>query len=79
MFYNDGPCRDRTYDQEIGQQVADKTKLEIAHEIKKIEPNAHITVHYIPIENNRHMIVLEVPQGKHIPYVDLGRENWTPC
>ncbi|MEI6095133.1 MAG: ATP-binding protein [Gammaproteobacteria bacterium] len=57
----------------IGQQIADKTKLEIAHEIKKIEPNAHITVHYIPIENNRHMIVLEVPQGKHIPYVYEAR------
>ena len=57
----------------IGQQVADKTKLEIAHEIKKIEPNTQITVHYIPIENNRHIIVLEVPQGKHIPYVFEAR------
>lgn len=53
----------------IGQQVADKTKLELANEIKKIEPNVQISVHYIPIENGQQVIVLEVPQGKHAPYV----------
>ena len=53
----------------IGQQVADKTKLEIAHESKKIEPNTPIDVHYIPIANDLHVIAVEVPQGKYIPYV----------
>lgn len=53
----------------IGQQVSDKTKLELANEIKKIEPNVPIFVHYIPLENDLQVIVLEVPQGKHAPYV----------
>ena len=53
----------------IGQQVSDKTKLELANEIKKIEPNVPISVHYIPIENGLQVIVLAVPQGKHAPYV----------
>ena len=53
----------------IGQQVADKTRLDLANEIKKIEPNVQISVHYIPVENGQQVIVLEVPQGKHAPYV----------
>ena len=57
----------------IGQQVTDKTKLEIAHEIKKIEPNEQITVNYLPVTDNLQVIVLEVPQGKHIPYAYNAR------
>lgn len=57
----------------IGQHVADKTKLEIACEIKKIEPNAQISVHYIPIGHKLQVIALEVPPGKHIPYVYEAR------
>ncbi len=57
----------------IGQQVTDKTKLEIAHEIKKIEPHAQITVHYLPITDHLQIIALEVPQGSHIPYAYEAR------
>lgn len=57
----------------IGQQVADQTKQDIAHELKKIEPYAPIEIHYIPIKNDQQIIMIEVPQGKHTPYAYDGR------
>src|SRR5258708_4666893 len=47
----------------VGQDVADSTRLEIAREIKKIEPPAHIDVHYVPIKDGKFVIVLEVILG----------------
>jgi ATP-dependent DNA helicase RecG len=57
----------------IGQQVADQTKQDIAHELKKIEPYAPIEIHYIPIKNDHQIIMIEVPEGKHTPYAYDGR------
>ncbi|HAT9314953.1 TPA: transcriptional regulator [Legionella pneumophila subsp. pneumophila] len=57
----------------IGQNVSDHTKQEIAKEIRKIEPNAPIDIHYIPLNNEQQIIILEVPEGKHIPYTYDGR------
>jgi ATP-dependent DNA helicase RecG len=57
----------------IGQSITDYTKQELANEIKKIEPNAQIEIHYVPLENNNQVIVLEVPPGKHTPYAYDGR------
>lgn len=57
----------------VGQDVADSTRLEIAREIKKIEPPAHIDVHYVPIKDGKFVIVLEMILGRHAPYVYDGR------
>ncbi|EEZ95974.1 TPA: putative DNA binding domain-containing protein [Legionella pneumophila] len=57
----------------IGQNVSDQTKQEIAKEIRKIEPNAPIDIHYVPFNNELQIIVLDVPEGKHAPYTYDGR------
>lgn len=57
----------------IGQNVSDNTKQELANEIRKIEPNAFIDIHYIHLNNDKQIIVLEVPEGKHVPYTYDGR------
>ena len=57
----------------LGQQVSDRTKQEIANEIRKIEPHAHIEVHYVAIGDAKQLIVIDVPAGKHAPYVFDGR------
>jgi len=57
----------------IGQDVTDNTRQEIAREIKKIEPPAHVDVHYVPTETGKFVIVLDVIFGSHAPYVYDGR------
>lgn len=57
----------------IGQQVSDNTKQDIANEIRKIEPNAPIEIHYVRLENHHQIIVLEVHTGSHAPYTYDGR------
>jgi ATP-dependent DNA helicase RecG len=57
----------------IGQQVSDNTKQDIANEIRKIEPNAPIEIHYVHLENHHQIIVLEVQAGKYAPYTYDGR------
>ena len=57
----------------IGQNVTDNTKQELAREIKKIEPKAQIEIAYVPINDSNQVIVIEVPSGKHIPYIYDGR------
>ncbi len=61
--------------QVIGQHVTDNTRQEIAREIKKIEPPVHqqINIDYVPIEDNKFVIVLDVTAGIHAPYTYDGR------
>ena len=57
----------------IGQHVNDKTKQELAREISKIEPPISPKIYYIDIGEDKHVIVIKVPQGEHIPYAYDGR------
>ncbi len=57
----------------IGQDVTDNTRLEIANEIKKIEPTATVDVHYIKLKENKFVIAIHVNSGDHIPYIYDGR------
>jgi len=57
----------------VGQEISDRTRIEIANEIKKIEPTASIDVHYIPVKENKFVIAIHVDAGKHVPYVYDGR------
>lgn len=59
--------------QMIGQDVTDNTRQEIAREISKIEPPTEIKIDYVPIENNRTIIVIHVEKGMHAPYTYDGR------
>ena len=54
--------------QSVGQNVTDNTKKELAKEIKKIEPKPHVDIAYIQLSPDKHVIVIHVPPGKHIPY-----------
>ena len=53
----------------VGQDVTDNTRLEIANEIKKIEPSYPVEVEYIPITGNKFVIRIHVHQGQHAPYI----------
>lgn len=57
----------------IGQNVTDRTKQELANEIRKIEPKASIEIYYLTVATNLQVIVLDVHAGKHAPYVYDGR------
>jgi ATP-dependent DNA helicase RecG len=56
----------------IGQQISDNTHQEIANELRKIEPAAHIAVDYVKVDDKQ-VIIMQAPAGKHIPYVYDGR------
>src|ERR1700722_12551142 len=55
----------------MGQDITDNTRLEVANEIKKIEPSAIelIDIKYIKTDKNKFVIVIHVDPGNHIPYV----------
>lgn len=57
----------------IGQNVSDNTKQEIAKEIRKIEPHVSIGIHYLPLNDEKQIILLDIPEGKHVPYIYDGR------
>ncbi len=57
----------------IGQDVTDNTRLEIANEIKKIEPAPTIDIQYIKVKENKFVISFYVNAGDHIPYIYDGR------
>jgi len=58
----------------VGQDVTDKTRKEIAAELKKIEPHAKaIDIEYVPIEDKRQAIVMRVGYGENAPYTYDGR------
>jgi ATP-dependent DNA helicase RecG len=58
-----------------GQDVTDNTRQEIAREIKKIEPPAQgqIGIKFVPTQENKFVIALEVLKGGHAPYTYDGR------
>ena len=53
----------------VGQNVTDNTRKEIAREINKIEPPVHIDVTYVPLDNDKSVIVLEARAEPYSPYV----------
>jgi ATP-dependent DNA helicase RecG len=53
----------------VGQTVTDRTRQEIANEIKKIEPFASVEVNYVPFGEKKSVISLKVLVGTHRPYV----------
>lgn len=57
----------------IGQDISDKTKQAIAHELGKLEPPVQIDVHYVPVKGNKQVIVFQTKSGPHQPYVYDGR------
>lgn len=59
----------------VGQDVSDGTCKEIASETNKIEPasQGHLKVDYIPLEDKKYVIAINVKPGDHAPYVYDGR------
>jgi len=59
----------------VGQEVADKTRKEIAEKISDIEPPAQSEIHvdYVSIGDSKHIIVIKVKTGVHVPYAFDGR------
>ena len=59
----------------VGQDVSDRTKQEIARYISKIEPAAQslINVEYIPVGNQKNVIIIKVKKGGYGPYSYDGR------
>jgi ATP-dependent DNA helicase RecG len=57
----------------VGQDVTDNTRQEIAREINKIEPSGLIEIFYLPLNNKKYVIAIEVVQNNHAPYTYDGR------
>jgi ATP-dependent DNA helicase RecG len=57
----------------IGQEVADRTKREIAEEQIRIEPPIQLSIEYVSVEENKQVIVINVLSGIHVPYTYDGR------
>ena len=57
----------------IGQNVNDNTRLEIARELKKIEPTPCVGVQYTKCGGSKFIIALQVEKGEHAPYLYDGR------
>lgn len=59
----------------VGQDVTDNTRLEIAREIKKIEPPVQdqVEIHFTPINDRKCVISIVVKGGLHAPYTYDGR------
>lgn len=57
----------------VGQQTSDKTYIEVANEIKKIEPEEKIHVTYENLNSRKKVIVIKVDRGDHAPYTYDGR------
>lgn len=53
----------------VGQHVTDNTRKEIAREIKKIEPPIHLTISYVPISDDKDVIVLQAQEYDNAPYL----------
>lgn len=57
----------------IGANITDSSRQEIAHELSKIEPFAQISVTYIPVDDNKEVIVLQTENYLYPPYVFNAR------
>lgn len=61
----------------IGQDVSDKTRLEIANSLSKLEPPTSIDVEYIALEKDKYVIKMTAtPNPSAIPYVFDGKPYW---
>jgi ATP-dependent DNA helicase RecG len=59
----------------VGQNVTDNTRQELARELNKIEPSAQaqVGIEYLSVKEDKHVIVIQVLAGNHIPYAYEGR------
>lgn len=58
----------------VGQEVNDKTQLEIANILRKFEPTTDVKVQYVDFKDDKKIIVLMAkPDSKFIPYTLDGR------
>jgi len=58
----------------VGQEVSDKTKRDIGHELVKITPNANIEVSYTDLSDNKKIIIFKVrTDHTKIPYLYDGK------
>jgi len=58
----------------VGQEVTDNTKREIANTLLKFEPTTNISIEYIKIKDNKHIIMLCAhPDVRSLPYSFAGR------
>jgi len=57
----------------VGQEISDATRLDIAREIKRIEPAGTIHIDYVELKKGKTVIVIQVPVGEHAPYIYDGR------
>ncbi len=61
----------------IGQDISDKTRLEIANSLSKLEPPTAIEVDYVVIEKNKCVIKMTANVNPSaIPYVFDGKPYW---
>lgn len=52
----------------VGQQVADKTKRQIAECLRQFEPFPLVDVDYVAVEEDRYVVVLSVANNREKPY-----------
>jgi len=57
----------------VGQDVTDNTRQEIAKALHKIEPSVSPDIHYVAVNKNKYIIVIQVNGNHHAPYVYEGR------
>lgn len=57
----------------VGQDVTNNTRQEIAKEVNKIEPPAHLDIHYISVNKNKSVIAIKLNANHYAPYVYDGR------
>lgn len=61
----------------VGQEITDKTRLEISNFISKIEPPVSVDVDYISMSNGKFVIIMVVePNFSSGPYVFCGKPYW---
>ena len=57
----------------LGQDINDATLQDVAREIKKIEPTAHIEQTRVPVRDGRQVLILETTVAADGPYTYDGR------
>lgn len=61
----------------IGQEISDSTKIKIANFISQIEPPAMLDVEYVPIYNDKKVIVLRADANPSSqPFTFYGKPYW---
>jgi ATP-dependent DNA helicase RecG len=57
----------------LGQQVSDSTRRDVARELRKIDPQVVLKPEFVPVDDDRVVIVLSVPGDRLGPYTYAGR------